>query len=71
MFARSWQWVGHVGLQQTEDVSLVESVQRGMSTLAFTQGRLVCDPGGSGLSEHGLHHFHSLVLDAYRRVATV
>ena len=52
---------------QPEDVALVESVQRGMSTPAFTQGRLVCDPGGSGLSEHGLHHFHGLVLDAYRR----
>jgi len=23
------------------------------------------DPGGSGLSEHALHHFHGLVLDAY------
>ena len=52
---------------QPEDVGLVESVQRGMRTPAFTQGRLVCDPGGSGLSEHGLHHFHGLVLDAYRR----
>jgi choline monooxygenase len=27
------------------------------------------DPEGSGLSEHAVHHFHSLVLDAYRRVA--
>ena len=52
---------------QPEDVSLVESVQRGMRTPAFTQGRIVCDPGGSGLSEHGIHHFHGLVLDAYRR----
>ena len=25
------------------------------------------DPGGSGLSEHAVHHFHGLVLDAYRR----
>ena len=52
---------------QPEDVALVESVQRGMRTPAFTQGRLVCDPTGSGLSEHGVHHFHGLVLDAYRR----
>ena len=52
---------------QPEDVALVESVQRGMRTPAFTQGHLVCDPGGSGLSEHGVHHFHGLVLDAYRR----
>lgn len=30
---------------QLEDIALVESVQRGMQTPAFTQGRLVCDPG--------------------------
>ena len=51
---------------QVEDINLVESVQRGMSTPAFTQGRIVTDPTGSGLSEHGLHHFHGLVLEAYR-----
>lgn len=52
---------------QVEDIALVESVQRGMRTPAFTQGRLVCDLGGSGVSEHAVHHFHGLVLDAYRR----
>jgi choline monooxygenase len=51
---------------QQQDISLVESVQRGMSTPAFSQGRIVFDPAGSGLSEHGVHHFHGLVLDAYR-----
>ena len=51
---------------QVEDINLVESVQRGMSTPAFDQGRIVNDPSGSGLSDHGLHHFHGLVLDAYR-----
>jgi choline monooxygenase len=51
---------------QQQDISLVESVQRGMSTPAFDQGRIVFDPAGSGLSEHGVHHFHGLVLDAYR-----
>ncbi|MEM7043205.1 MAG: ring-hydroxylating oxygenase subunit alpha [Pseudomonadota bacterium] len=51
---------------QVEDINLVESVQRGMSTPAFTQGRIVHDPGGSGKSEHAVHHFHGLVLDAYR-----
>jgi phenylpropionate dioxygenase-like ring-hydroxylating dioxygenase large terminal subunit len=52
---------------QMEDIALVESVQRGMRTPAFTQGKIVYDPGGSGLSEHAIHHFHGLVLDAYRR----
>ena len=52
---------------QVEDISLVESVQQGMKTPAFQQGRIVHDPDGSGKSEHALHHFHGLVLDAYAR----
>jgi choline monooxygenase len=54
---------------QPEDIALVESVQRGMNTPAFTQGRIVNDPSGSGKSEHAVHHFHGLVLDAYARLA--
>ena len=52
---------------QAEDIALVESVQRGMNTPAFTQGRIVHDTGGSGKSEHAVHHFHGLVLDAYKQ----
>jgi len=37
-----------------------------MPTPAFDQGCVVHDPTGSGLSEHAVHHFHGLVLDAYR-----
>ncbi|MBV9832323.1 MAG: ring-hydroxylating oxygenase subunit alpha [Marmoricola sp.] len=53
---------------QQQDIALVESVQRGMRTPAFDQGRIVFDPAreGSGLSEHGVHHFHGLLLQAYR-----
>ncbi len=51
---------------QQQDIRLVESVQRGMKTPAFDQGRIVYDRSGSGLSEHGVHHFHGLVLEAYR-----
>lgn len=54
---------------QPEDIGLVESVQRGMRTPAFEQGRYLVDPDGSGMSEHAVHHFHGLVLDAYRRAA--
>ena len=54
---------------QVEDIGLVESVQRGMNTPAFTQGRIVNDPEGSGKSEHAVHHFHGLVLDAYAKGA--
>ena len=52
---------------QVEDIALVESVQRGMRTPAFEQGRIVVDRAGSGVSEHAVHHFHGLVLDACRR----
>ena len=54
---------------QVEDIGLVESVQRGMETPAFQQGRIVNDPDGSGKSEHAVHHFHGLVLDAYKALA--
>jgi choline monooxygenase len=54
---------------QAEDIALVENVQRGMNTPAFTQGRIVYDPQGSGKSEHALHHFQGLVLEAYARAS--
>lgn len=54
---------------QREDIAIVESVQKGMATPAFAQGRIVADPGGSGKSEHAVHHFHGLVLDAYAEAA--
>ena len=50
---------------QPEDIDLVESVQRGMQTPAYQQGRYMIDPDDSGLSEHAVHHFHSLVRKAY------
>ncbi len=53
---------------QAEDIWLVENVQKGMSTPAFRQGRIVVEPNGSGKSEHAVHHFHGLVLDAYRKM---
>ena len=54
---------------QPEDINLVESVQRGMNTPAFRSGRYMVDVEGSGASEHAVHHFHGLVLDAYRRAS--
>ncbi len=54
---------------QAEDIALVESVQHGMESPAFSQGRIVHDPSGSGKSEHAVHHFHGLVLDAYNQAA--
>ena len=54
---------------QPEDIGLVESVQRGMNTPAFNSGRYMVDIEGSGMSEHAVHHFHGLLLDAYRRAS--
>ena len=56
---------------QPEDIGLVESVQRGMNTPAFNSGRYIVDIDGSGASEHAVHHFHGLILDAYRRASEV
>jgi choline monooxygenase len=52
---------------QKEDIAIVESVQRGMKTPAYEKGRFVCDINGSGESEHAVHHFHGLYLDAMSR----
>lgn len=56
---------------QPEDIGLVESVQRGMRTPAFNSGRYMVDVEGSGASEHAVHHFHGLLLDAYQRASGV
>ncbi|MGE5703980.1 MAG: aromatic ring-hydroxylating oxygenase subunit alpha [Clostridia bacterium] len=45
-----------------EDIELVESVQRGLHSRGYVDGRYVVDPGRTSISEHGVHHFHGLVL---------
>ena len=47
-----------------EDIAIVESVQQGLSSLGYDQGRYVVDRAGSWFSESALHHFHSQVLAA-------
>lgn len=47
-----------------EDIGLVESVQKGLHSRGYHQGRFMVDKERSFMSEHGLHHFHSLVLGA-------
>ncbi len=47
-----------------EDVGLCESVQRGLGSRSYDQGAYMVDPERMGESEHALHHFHRLVLDA-------
>ncbi len=47
-----------------EDIAIVESVQRGISSLGYDQGRYVCDAAESWFSETLLHGFHMQVLEA-------
>ncbi len=49
---------------QPEDIGLCESVQRGLNSLAYNQGRFIVDHGKTELSEHAVHHFQSMVLQA-------
>ena len=49
---------------QPEDVSLCESVQRGLKSKGYNQGRFIVDGKRSELSEHGVHHFQALVVNA-------
>ena len=53
---------------QVEDIGLVESVQRGMRSGDFSSGRYIVDKEGSGMSEHAVHHFHGMLLNAYSKV---
>jgi len=48
-----------------EDVRLVESVQRGMNSRAYSPGPLVIDPSGHGVnSEHALHTLQGWIREA-------
>ena len=46
---------------QPEDIALCESVQRGLKSKGYNQGRFVIDPANPALSEHGVHHFQAKV----------
>jgi phenylpropionate dioxygenase-like ring-hydroxylating dioxygenase large terminal subunit len=46
-----------------EDIALVESVQRGLGSLGYDQGRYVADLEGSWFTESALHRFHSQILE--------
>lgn len=50
-----------------EDVGLVESVQQGLHSYGYHQGRFVIDEKRSHTSEHAVHHFHSMVMRALGR----
>jgi phenylpropionate dioxygenase-like ring-hydroxylating dioxygenase large terminal subunit len=47
-----------------EDIKLNVSVQKGLRSLGYNQGRYVIDAQRSNESEHLVHHFHTLVHEA-------
>ncbi|MGB7205240.1 MAG: aromatic ring-hydroxylating dioxygenase subunit alpha [Anderseniella sp.] len=49
---------------QPEDIGLCESVQRGLYSRGYNQGRFIVDHGKTELSEHAVHHFQSMVMQA-------
>lgn len=49
-----------------EDLRLVESVQKGLKSRGYRgQGRIMVDQQRSGISEHGIAHFHHLIAQAH------
>lgn len=49
-----------------EDLRLVESVQKGLASRGYRgQGRIMADRQRSGISEHGVAHFHQIVTQAH------
>ncbi len=49
---------------QPEDIALCESVQRGLRSRGYNQGRFVVDTDRTELSEHAVHHFQEMVVNA-------
>ena len=54
---------------RNEDVPICESVQRGLHSLGYTQGRIVANPELPHFSEHAVHDFQAKVLRALREHA--
>ena len=58
----AWDYINEI--LGPEDTDLCESVQRGLKSRAYNQGKFIADAQRSGLGEHAVHHFHQLVLNA-------
>lgn len=53
-----------IDVLQPEDISLCQSVQKGLKSSGYNQGRFIVDAGKTELSEHAVHHFQNLVAEA-------
>jgi phenylpropionate dioxygenase-like ring-hydroxylating dioxygenase large terminal subunit len=47
-----------------EDNDICEAVQRGLGSRGYSQGRFIVDRERTEISEHAVHHFHTLVAQA-------
>jgi phenylpropionate dioxygenase-like ring-hydroxylating dioxygenase large terminal subunit len=56
--------IDFVDVVREEDIPIVESVQRGLHSRGYRQGRFVVDDEGTGMSEHAVHDFQLKVLRA-------
>lgn len=50
---------------QPEDIDLCVKVQKGLRSRSYNVGRLLVDHKRSGISEHAVHHFQSMVYRAH------
>jgi choline monooxygenase len=56
--------IDFVDVVREEDIPIVESVQRGLHSRGYRQGRFMVDEEGTGMSEHAVHDFQLKVLRA-------
>lgn len=56
--------IDFVDVVRLEDIPIVESVQRGLHSRGYRQGRFMVDEDCGGLCEHAVHDFQRKVLDA-------
>ena len=55
--------IDFMSIVRDEDVPIVQSVQRGLHSMGYRQGRFIVD-GDSGVSEHAVHDFQARVIRA-------
>jgi len=53
-----------------EDIAIVESVQQGLESMGYDQGRYICDENDSWFTEFQLHWLHMQVLEALAEEAS-
>lgn len=58
------QMTFHKDTLQVEDIALCEGVQKGLRSKGYNQGRFVVSKTESQVTEHGVHYFQKMVLNA-------